>query len=390
MTRTGCALVALWGAVLAGCGLATASPHASAGTPVLYIGNARDDTISRFDAASGRAIGPAVPAGAAPWRLAVGATGTVLVQTPNAHPGVGLTFVAPAAVGWEARPLLLEPGARDPLLAGGGRFAVVAYVASAAPAARGMRCRVALIDLERGRVAATRDVCAGRDAVVGAAAGEDGVVYLALWRRPAETEPCGGATGSRVVALRPDTGASVAAAPLDGVPGPLALAPGPGGAGQRVYAVEALPAAEVGRPGEPLTGCETTGYGELFEGAPGWRVQELEATTLAADGEHTVPYPVRALAATPDGGDAFVLAGPATVFRLRPGGGPAAPFAVLPDVAIGLAATDARVYAVGVFRDRVWGLHRRRGDLVQALPTGRNPLGIAVGGGGGDGGGERR
>jgi hypothetical protein len=297
-----------------------------------------------------------------------------LTPAPRVH------AAEPDASGWGARPLPLEPGARDPLLAGGGRFAAVAYQVGDAPGAA--RCRVALVDLERGRVASTRDVCAGRESVVGlAAAGDDALVYLALWRRPAADERCGNATGSRVAALRLDTGVAGAAAPLDGVPGPLTLAPAPGGAGQRLYAAEALPAAEVARPGEPFTGCASAGYDDLFEGAPGWRVRELDAATLAAEGDHAVPYPMRALAATPDGGTAFVLAGTAAVLRLRPGGGPVAPFAVLPDVAMGLAATDARVYTVGVFRDRVWGLDRRRGDLVQALPTGRHPVGITVGGG---------
>jgi hypothetical protein len=375
--RTGGALAVLWGSALAGCG--PAGTDARGGAPVLYVGNAGAGTVTRVSAADGRPLGPAAPVGAAPWQVAVGASDTVLVWPAPGAAGTGLTFATPSPAGWQVRPVPLEPGARDALLAGGGRFAAVAYRVGAAPA--GARCRVALVDLERGDVAAARDVCAGRESVAGiAAGGDDALVYLALWRRPAADEPCGGATGSRVTALRLDTGAAVATAPLDGVPGPLALAPGPGGAGRRLYAAEALPAPEVARPGEPLTGCELVGYGELFEGAPGWRVRELDATTLAADGDHAVPYPVRALAATPDGGDAFVLAGRADVLRLRPGGGPAAPLAVLPDVAMSLAATDARVYTLGVFRDRVWGLDRRRGALVQTIPTGRHPLGIAIGG----------
>ena len=347
---------------------------------MLYVSNGRDGTVTRLDGASGAPVGPALPAGAAPWQLAVGTSGAVLVQSAAGGAGAGLTYVAPAAPGWQARPLPLGPGARDALLAGGGRFAAVAYGAGGGPvgAARWARCRVTLVDLERGRVAATRDVCAGRDSVVGlAAVGDDALVYLALWHRPAADEPCGGATGSRVAALRLDTGAAVTA-PLDGVPGALALAPGPGGAGRRLYAAEALPAAEVAPPGELTTGCADAGYGDLVDGAPGWRVRELDAATLAPAGDHAVPFPVRALAATPDGGDAFVLAGHAAVLRLQPGGGPAAPFAVLPDAAMGLAATDARVYTAGVFRDRVWGLDRRRGALVQALPTGRHPLGIVA------------
>jgi hypothetical protein len=294
-----------------------------------------------------------------------------------------LTYVAPAPTGGRARPRALEPGARDLLLAGGGRFAAVAYHAGAAartaPAAP--RCRVALVDLERGRVVTTRDVCAGRDSVVGlAAAGDDALVHLALWRRPAAPEPCGGATGSRVVTLRLDTGATAALAPLDGVPGPLALGPGPGGAGGRLYAAEALPSPQVAPPSGALIDCESAGYSELVEGAPGWRVWGLDATTLAPEAEYAVAHPVRALAVTPDGDDAFALTGPGTVRRLAPAGGPPGWATAVPAPALGLAATDDRLYTVGPLADRVWALDRRGGALVQTLAVGRGPVGLALSG----------
>ena len=91
-----------------------------------------------------------------------------------------------------------------------------------------------------------------------------------------------------------------------------------------------------------------------------------------------MPAHVRALAATSDGADAFVLAGRASLFRLGPAGGPAAPFATLPDPAFGLAATDDRVFTLDVFGDRVWALDRRRGALVQAVATGRGPIGLVL------------
>jgi hypothetical protein len=87
---------------------------------------------------------------------------------------------------------------------------------------------------------------------------------------------------------------------------------------------------------------------------------------------------VRALAATPDGGDAFVLAGPAALLRLAPAGGPARPFATLPDTAFGLAATDDQVFTLDVFGDRVWSLDRTRGRVLRTIPTGRGPLGLAL------------
>ena len=104
----------------------------------------------------------------------------------------------------------------------------------------------------------------------------------------------------------------------------------------------------------------------------------LDATTLAPEGEHAVPYPVRALAATPDGADAFVLAGRAALLRLGPEGGPAVPFATLPDRAVGLAATDDRVFTLDIFGDRVWSLDRTHGRGLRTIPTGRSPLGLAL------------
>ena len=92
-----------------------------------------------------------------------------------------------------------------------------------------------------------------------------------------------------------------------------------------------------------------------------------------------MPAPVRALAVTPDGGDAFVLAGRAT--RAAPGPGRAgrrSPFATLPEPAFGLAATDDRVYTLDVFGDRVWGLDRRTGAVATTIPTGHRPIGIVV------------
>src|SRR5262249_30297564 len=146
----------------------------------------------------------------------------------------------------------LEPGARAPLLAGGGRYAAVAYQAGdAPPGPEPAPCRVALVDLARGRLGAPRDVCRGRDTVVGLAVegtgggGDEGagpaLVSLAVWHRPGAAGDCGGVTGgpaaggdtgSRVVALVPATGTVVAGAPLAGLPGALALAAAPGGLGR--------------------------------------------------------------------------------------------------------------------------------------------------------------
>jgi hypothetical protein len=411
------ALVA-WAILVAGSATAAGCPGgeqdatARGQGQVLYVANARDGTITRLDAASGRALDPPLPGGEAPSQLAASPGGELLVLPVGGRlgrPDARLTYVARSRGGWRARPVPLEPGARAPLLAGGGRYAVVAYAAPAAGHTPGgpepARCRVALFDLARGRLGAPRDVCGGRDTVVGLAvegAGgeEDGgaegggdagrvLAYLALWRRPAAAGDCGGGaggagggdTGSRVVALHPATGATVADAPLAGVPGPLVIAAAPGRLGRRLYAAEALPAPLVALPGEPPADCLWAGYDEQFEGARAWRVCRLDAATLAPAGEHAVPYPVRALAATPDGDDAFVLAGHAALLRLGPARGPAVPFATLPDRAVGLAATDGQVFTLDSFGDRVWGLDRARGRALRTIPTGRGPLGLALAGG---------
>ena len=246
---------------------------------------------------------------------------------------------------------------------------------------------MAWFDLASGRLGAARDVSGGPDTIVGLAAvdgeadGAGALAYLAIWRRPAEAGACGGATGSRVVALRPATGSPVAVAPLAGVPGPLALGAAPGRRGRRLYAAEALPAPDAALPGKSPAACLWASYREQFEGARAWRVWDLEATALAPVAEHTMGHPVRALAVTPDGDDAFALAGFAAVLRLAPAGGPAAWVTTLPGAALGLAATDERLYTVDALGDRVWGLDRRRGALAQTLATGRGPTGIVLVGG---------
>jgi hypothetical protein len=375
------ALLAAWAVAAGGCAGATEAVEGGR-APVLFVANGRDGTVSRFDAGSGAALGAPLPGGEAPWQLAVGPAGDLLILPLPTRPNVPLTHVARSPGGWRARPVPLEPGARSPLLAGRGRYAVVAYQAEGTPAGPApARCRVAVFDFAGARLAAARDVCSGADSVVGLAVGAGGaggagaLAYLAIWRRPAGGGACGGATGSRVVALRPTAGAPVAVAPLAGVPGPLVLSPGPGRLGARLYAAEALPAPDGG-----ALGCQSASYRELVEGAAAWRVWGLDAASLAPEAEHAVPAPVRALAVTPDGDDAFVLADLATVLRLAPGGGPAARLTALPGPALGLAATDDRLYALDALGDRVWGLDRRRGTVVQTLATGRGPTGLVLAG----------
>ena len=387
----GWALLVIWSVTAAGCAGGTEA-DAAARAPVLYVGNGRDGTVTRLDAGGGHALGAPLPAGEAPWQLAVGPAGELLVLPVTTRPGAPLTYVTRdrrSPGGWRVRPVPLEPGARAPLLAGGGRHAVVAYQAGDTPAGpESARCRVALFDLAGGRLGAPRDVCAGPDTVVGLAAGDaegDGaggaLAYLAIWRRPTEAGACLGATGSRVVALRPAGGAPMAVAPLAGVPGPLVLGAAPGRLGRRLYAAEAVPWPDAAGPGAPAAACPWASYREQYEGARAWRVWGLDATTLAPEAEHAVAHPVRAIAVTPDGDEAFVLTGLAAVLRLAPAGGPAVWVTTLPELALGLVATDERLYTLDVLSDRLWGLDRRHGAVVQTLATGRRPIGLVLAGG---------
>jgi YVTN family beta-propeller protein len=69
-TLAGLAGLAVLGCV-AGAGCGVGGGASLAGAPVLYVSNSRDGTLTRIDTASGRVVGAPVPAGRAPWNLAV-------------------------------------------------------------------------------------------------------------------------------------------------------------------------------------------------------------------------------------------------------------------------------------------------------------------------------
>ena len=241
----GPAAVALAAALVAGAGVACAPPRASpaGGSPALYVANSVDGTVARLDGGTGRPLGPPLPAGAA----AVAARRAGPTAASSRCPR------APAA----ARPLTRLGRAGDgvgdaPRGAGPGRPARPASPATAGatpwwstarrrrrPAARrrAARCRLTLVDVPAGAVAATAAGCGPHDLVTGLAL-DDGpggpVAYLALWRlrpgaarRPRRGGRAAGAAG-RVVAVDARTGAPVAVLPLDGVPVLLAARAGAG------------------------------------------------------------------------------------------------------------------------------------------------------------------
>ena len=82
--------------------------------------------MTRVDAASGRGAGAPLPAGPAPWQLAPGPGGAVLVLSGAERHTGQLTHLRPTAQGWTTRTVRLAIDSRsDVLLAGaGGRYAV--------------------------------------------------------------------------------------------------------------------------------------------------------------------------------------------------------------------------------------------------------------------------
>ena len=401
--------VALAGAalcVLAGC-TAPARPPGAAGAPaVLYVASTGDATLTRLDAASGRVLGPPLPAGPGPVQVAVGPGGAALVLAgePADAAAPGLTYVARAGRGWTTRPVPLEPGARAVLLAAdGGDYAAVVYLLPAGGPPRpgatgdgagrrgagevpdpapvpGPACGLALIDLRVGAVEAASPVCTPRELPTGltlerTAAGP--VASLALWHRATAAAGAFLPAGARLVRVAARTGAPLAAALLRGLPRPaaaggsLVLAPGPDGA-HRLYAVEAL-------PGSQLATWGAAEYGWQFALSGAWRLHRLTPDTLESEAEVRLAFAPLGLAVAPDGAHAYAFdARGDGLLRIDLATGHTAELARVPGRGPwGLAATPARLYAASPADGQVWAFDRQRGQRVQVLRVGRAPAGIS-------------
>src|SRR5439155_22601362 len=99
-----------------------------------------------------------------------------------------LTYVAPSAGGWQARPLILEPGAQPLFLAGDGRrYAAVVYAVPIPPAhAIGPACQMAVVDLRTGGIVRIHRPCADRERITGlaletTAGGTTAYLALSTW-----------------------------------------------------------------------------------------------------------------------------------------------------------------------------------------------------------------
>jgi DNA-binding beta-propeller fold protein YncE len=346
---------------------------------LLYVANAADGTVTRLDGRSGRPAGPPLPGGPAPSRLVVGAEGRLLLLPAGSAANGTLTHVGPRGDRPVVRTIALEAGARPlHLAADGGRYAAAAYVVGGAPDRLGVPagpCRLALVDLLHGTVAGVHRPCAPGEEVTGLALVTDSagtVAYLALWRRGAGRLVAVDAAGGAVLAARP------MARPTD-LPSGLVLAPAPGGAGPRLYAVvEALDPDET-RP-EAAAG--------RWASALSWRLLGLHPTTLAVESDFPLPGPAPWLAVAPDGRDAYALGAGSRLFgtplqRIDLDSGAATVLGRVPGLGVGgLAVTRERLYVPDTEADRLW-VADRNGRPLGHVPTGRRPLGIAVGPGSG-------
>jgi len=376
----------VWGAAIAlavwsvGC----AEPSAGIASPppaaVLYVANGADGTIARLDAASGRPLGPPLPAGPAPWQVAAGDHRGLVVLAGGASPR--LTHLVRAGGGWAAHPLRLEAGARGGLLSGDGAYAAAAYHVPAADPTGAARCRLALIDLRAGAIARAFPACAPGD-VLRALALEDRpggpVAYLALWRGPGPAGSGALAGRSRLAAVHAATGAVLAVQPLAGVPAHVVLAPRPDGPGRRLVLVEARGRAEPADTDERQP-PDVPSLGR-------WHLVTLDPETLAPEAEFAVPHYPQGVAVAPDGRHAYWLAGPWTLgvptplLRTDLATGATRLEAHVPGPGFGgLAVTAERVYVPNPEGSEVSVLERRTGSLTGRIAVGRRPVGIALGG----------
>jgi hypothetical protein len=362
-------------AALVGC--APPGERAAGDGPLLYVVSAVDGAVTRVAPDSGRVQGAPIPAGTAPWQVLVGGSGHLLVAALVGVPRHGhLTFVERRERAWRARPLELGPGAHVTQWSGGGRYAVAAYgVASAAPGAPptfpGPACALALIDLEAGAVVRTQGACAypGEDvravALDGTADGP--VLYAALWRDSRAAEGHGSTAGGRVVALDALSGRVLAMTALPGAPVNLVLAPAPGRAGQRLYAVE-------GRP----TLAGSGGSADAIHAAGGtFALLTLDPVTLAVEAVLELGFPPDRLAVAPDGDHAYAVHGTDLVHldlvtrrvaRLR----------TLAPATQGLVVTETALFLALPNANAVWRLARRDGRLLHTIRVGRTPVGLTL------------
>jgi YVTN family beta-propeller protein len=361
------AVLGLAAALLVGC---TAPERGAAGTPVLlYVANARDDTITILDSESGRPLGPPARAGRAPAQLAADAAGNVLHLSVSAANSGAITWLhrtgRSGGDGWEARPLRLgEPAHHAFLASDGAGTAAIAY-RTTGPASTATRCRLALVDLATGTVTRTHTICGDGERISSLAlsAGLGGVAYVGLWRGEYGPSGAWAGFGYRVVALDAERGTVLAVHPLTAPSSHLLLAPGPDAAGDRLYCFEPAEFADQERT--------VGGRGQLLM---------LDPRSLDVERAFGLPYTPSRVAVAPDGSAAYGLAF-GTLRRTDLRSGAEATVAALPGpgMAMGLVVTGRSVYVANPKGSEVWVIDRARGVLTRSIPVGQHPVALALG-----------
>jgi outer membrane protein assembly factor BamB len=376
--RNTCRALAMLALCSAGCdppsaGESGAPPRA----PLLYVANALDGTVTRLESGGNRVVGAALPAGRAPWQMAVGASGTMLVLAAGASTRNSLTYVAPSVGVWRARSLVLEPGAQQLLLAGDGkRYAAVAYgVADAGAPGVPLRCRLALVDLRTGAISRTYTPCAGEEGVTSlavdtTAAGTTVYVGISSWYE--ENGRRQRSKNGQIVALDAETAVPLVTYPAAGWPRSVQLAPGPGGLGRRLYCLVAVPGPNWDGREDEDSWLYASG-GEL-------RLLALDPAALTPLDAHALAFMPSSLAVAPDGQSAYALTvmGSQIVHIDLATGATRRLWQFRPTDATDLAVGDKRLYLVRPYDNEVWVLDREHGRVLKTVPVGHHPLGIVA------------
>jgi DNA-binding beta-propeller fold protein YncE len=365
--------------LLAAC--AAPQPSASPGVgSLIYVASAAEGTITRLDATTGRVRNPSLPAGVAPWRMVPGPDGSVLVLSVGTTHQSKVLYLFRAGNAWVSRPIDLHPRARGVQIAGdGGRYAVAVYRIQTDPAiAEWTPCRMALIDLESGRIDRTHHLCAA-DEIVQDVALENGtsgpIAYLAMWRRATQAPGATNTGSGRIQVVQAETGASLGFLPLAGVPGRIMLAPSSERLGLRLYCVQGI--------GMRDDSSEYDAGVPEFYSANRWQLLKVDPVKLEMEREYEISALPRWLTVAADGKDAYAIAGygspdlGSTIMHLDLTTGGVRLLGRAPGTGFsGLAVADRRIYVPDGSSDGVAVVNRRDGAFVKTIHVGRHPIGI--------------
>jgi hypothetical protein len=202
---------------------------------------------------------------------------------------------------------------------------------------------------------------------------------VGLWRWPSGAGDDGPSVRGqgRIVAVHAKTGAVLANVPVAGAPAHLLLAPLPGQAGLRLYSVQQVP------------GPVRSDDADRYYVPQSWELWALDPATLEVLRVYPLDQRLLPLAASPDGDHLYALAdhqavspgmASTSLLYLDLNSGAVHTLTEVPGVALGLAVTGERIYVLNSFGAEVWAFDRRAGRLLQTIPVGRGPTGIAASG----------